>query len=301
MLVYLNKGGMAVAYFMFNMKLKTKNLKLLSYMSPKLFLSFLRTIYKNRRAILTMAKDDFKKQYLGSLLGFFWAIAQPAVYIFAIWIIFTFGFRAGSGKGGEIPFVLYLVSGFIVWSFFSGGLTAGAGSVQSYSYLVKKMVFAVSVLPVVKILSAFYIHLILFLLYLIVFFSKGYMFSLYTLQIFYYIFATFVLLLGLGWLTSSLNIFIQDVSQVIGVFTRIGFWFTPIFWKIDKFSPKIQFLLKLNPAYYLVNGYREALFYKVWFWERPMLTLYYWSFTMFFFILGAIVFKRLRPHFGDVL
>lgn len=269
--------------------------------SPKLFISFLRTVYKNRRTILVMARDDFRKQYLGSWLGFFWAIAQPGIYILAVWFIFSFGFRSGGGKGSDIPFVLYLVSGFIVWSFFSGGLSACVTSVESYSYLVKKMIFAVSVLPVVKVLSTFYIHLILLFLYFILFFSKGFFFTIYSLQIFYYIFAAFVLLIGLGWLSSSLNIFVKDVSQIIGVITKIGFWFTPVFWKIDRFSPKAQFILKLNPAYYLVNGYRDALFYKVWFWERPTLTLYYWAFTLFFFILGAIVFKRLRPHFGDVL
>ncbi|MEN8155232.1 MAG: ABC transporter permease [Acidobacteriota bacterium] len=271
-----------------------------NYLNPKLLFSFFRTLYKNRRTIFAMARDDFKKQYLGSFLGLFWSFFQPAVYIFTIWFIFSVGFRRGGGSS-DIPFVLYLVSGFVVWSFFSGALTAGATSVQSYSYLVKKMLFAVSILPVVKILSSLYIHFILFGLYMILFFSKGFFFSLYSLQIFYYIFASIVLLLGVGWLTSSLNIFIKDVTQIIGVITKIGFWFTPIFWRIDNFSPKIQFILKLNPVYYLVSGYRDALFYKVWFWEKPMLTAYYWSFTLFFFIVGAVVFKRLRPHFGDVL
>ncbi len=272
----------------------------LSYFSFKLFFSFLKTIYKNHRTILTMAKDDFKKQYLGSFLGFFWAIAQPAVYVFTIWFIFSLGMRGG-GKGGEHPFVLYLVSGFIIWSFFSGAFSAGSISVSTYSYLVKKMVFAVSILPVVKILSTFYIHIILLGLYFIMYFIHGYFFTIYSLQIFYYIFSTFVLLLGLSWLTASLNLFVKDISQLIGVIVKVGFWFTPIFWKIEMFPKKAQILLKLNPAFYLVTGYRDALLNKVWFWEKPMLTIYYWSFTLFFFVLGAIVFKRLRPHFGDVL
>lgn len=275
--------------------------KIFTYLSSKLFISFLKTVYKNRFTILSMAKNDFKKMYLGSYLGLFWAFFQPGAYIFTIWFIFSTGIRGGGGKDSAVPFILYLVSGFIIWIFFSTGLSGGATSVQSYSYLVKKMLFAVSVLPVVKILSTFYIHLVMIGLYLILYFSHGFFFSIYSLQLFYYFFATFILLLGLGWLTSSLNIFVKDIEQIIGVITKIGFWFTPIFWKIEKFSPKAQFILKLNPVYYLVSGYRDALFYKVWFWEKPLLTIYFWSFTLFFFIVGAIVFKRLRPHFGDVL
>jgi lipopolysaccharide transport system permease protein len=50
-----------------------------------------------------------------------------------------------------------------------------------------------------------------------------------------------------------------------------------------------------------VTGYRDSLFYKVWFWESPKLTLYFWGLTLAIFAFGAIVFRRLRPHFADVL
>lgn len=271
-----------------------------SYLNPKLFVSFLQILYENRRAIARLALNDFRKQYFGSFLGLFWAFVHPAVYMFAIYTIFTFGFKQGVSSEGY-PFVLYLVSGFIIWTFFSSGLTAGVSSIESYKYLVKKMRFAVSILPVVKILSTLYIHLIMIMMYLIIYFINNYYFSLYLLQVFYYIFATFILLLGFGWLTSSLSIFVKDTNQVIAVITRVGFWFTPIFWNPQMFPKKILFFLELNPAYYLVMGYRDSFLFETWFWEKPYLTLYFWSFTFCIFVLGAIVFKRLRPHFADVL
>ena len=61
------------------------------------------------------------------------------------------------------------------------------------------------------------------------------------------------------------------------------------------------FILKLNPLFYIVNGYRESIIYQVGFWEHPMLMLYYWGVTLILLITGVVVFKKLRPHFADVI
>jgi lipopolysaccharide transport system permease protein/teichoic acid transport system permease protein len=65
--------------------------------------------------------------------------------------------------------------------------------------------------------------------------------------------------------------------------------------------PKVQFLLKLNPMFYIVQGYRESFIYFVPFWHHWQMTLYFWGLTGIVFVLGATVFLRLRPHFADVL
>jgi ABC-type polysaccharide/polyol phosphate export permease len=54
-------------------------------------------------------------------------------------------------------------------------------------------------------------------------------------------------------------------------------------------------------VHYLVTGYRDSLLYKNWFWERPYLTLYFWGLTLVIFALGSILFRRLKPHFADVI
>jgi lipopolysaccharide transport system permease protein/teichoic acid transport system permease protein len=64
---------------------------------------------------------------------------------------------------------------------------------------------------------------------------------------------------------------------------------------------KYQFFLKLNPVFYIINGYRDALIYRRWFWESWELTLYFWCITLLIFVTGATLFKRLRPHFADIL
>jgi lipopolysaccharide transport system permease protein/teichoic acid transport system permease protein len=269
------------------------------YFSFAEFFEFLRDLYWKRRIIKSLVQKDFRNQFLGSFLGIFWAFFQPALFIFVLWFIFSQGFRAGLAM--DIPYVLYLMSGIVVWTFFSEGFVAGTMAVWENSYLVKKVSFRVSILPVVKILSHFLVHLIFFGLLAIVSLGHGLYPGIHAIQVIYYMFATIVLLMGLSWISSALHIFVRDVGQIIRVIARLGFWFTPVFWSLDILPAKYHFYLKLNPAYYLVNGYREALYYKVWFWEDYRLTLYFWAFTLFFFAVGAIAFRRLRPHFADVL
>jgi len=64
---------------------------------------------------------------------------------------------------------------------------------------------------------------------------------------------------------------------------------------------KIQSVLKLNPMFYIVQGYRESFIYFVPFWHHWEMTLYFWGFAGIVFILGGLIFLRLRPHFADVL
>ncbi len=271
----------------------------MKYLSIREFYEFLRGLYRTRQTIKQLVKKDFRQQYLGSFLGLFWAFFQPAVYICILWFIFATGFR--SGISTEFPFVLYLMSGMILWFFISESFTSGANALVENSYLVKKMVFRLSILPVVKVLSSLMIHVIFLGFLLVVYFFHGYSLHIHMLQVFYYLFATLILLLGLSWLSSALNVFVKDTIQIIRVFTRLGFWFTPIFWRIEMFPPKYQFVLKLNPFYYLINGYRDSLFYKVWFWKHLRLSCYYWAIACLFFIGGAIIFRRLRSHFADVI
>jgi lipopolysaccharide transport system permease protein/teichoic acid transport system permease protein len=126
-------------------------------------------------------------------------------------------------------------------------------------------------------------------------------FSIYWLQAFYYFAAMCVLALGVSWITSSVNIFARDTSQIVTVVMQIGFWSTPIFWDLSIMPEKVQAILKLNPMFYIVQGYRESFLYFVPFWHHPAMTLYFWGVTLFVFALGATIFLRLRPHFADVL
>ncbi|KYH34464.1 teichoic acid translocation permease protein TagG [Clostridium tepidiprofundi DSM 19306] len=265
----------------------------------KSFATFIKDIIKSREMIFRLSRNDFKVRYAGSYLGIVWAFVQPIVNILVFWFVFQVGFK--SAPVDNFPFILWLICGMIPWFYFSEGLNNGTNSLLQYNYLVKKVVFRVSILPVVKIISALFIHLFFIVFIFIMFGIYGYKPNIYNIQVVYYSFGIIVLLLGLSWITSSLMVFLKDTNEIIQIVLQFGFWLTPIFWSYTVLPKRYEFLLKLNPMFYITQGYRDAFIYKVWFWQKPNLTIYFWTITLLIFILGGVLFKKLKPHFSDVL
>lgn len=265
----------------------------------KQLLSFFEHLISSRKLIFELTKNDFKKRYLGSYLGILWAFIQPTITVLVFWFVFEVGFKSQPAE--NFPFILWLIPGMIPWFYFSDSISSATGSIMENSYLVNKVVFRVSILPVIKILSALIIHIFFILFLFFMFFLYGYPLSIYNLQVIYYVAATMILVSGLSWILSSLIVFIRDVGQAVGVTLQFLFWGTPIFWSVKILPEKYQFLIKLNPVYYIVEGYRNTFLYHKWFWEEPHLTVYFWVLTLIIFGLGATVFRKLRPYFADVL
>lgn len=260
---------------------------------------FLLDIFKSRRLIFELAKKDLKNRYLGSYLGIIWAFIQPMVTIFIFWFVFQVGFR--SAPVDNFPYVLWLVCGMVPWFFFSEGLQGATSSITDNSYLVKKVVFRVSSLPIIRIFSALFIHVFFIVVIFAMFFIYGYKPSIYNLQVIYYLIATISLLLGLCWITSALVVFIRDLGNIIAILIQFGFWLTPIFWSFKIMPEKYHFILKLNPIYYIVEGYRDTFINHIWFWQHYNITISFWLITLTLLFIGVFLFKRLQPHFADVL
>lgn len=261
-------------------------------------------LYQNRRLIWKLAKNDFKKRYAGSWLGMVWAMIQPVVTVVMYWLVFDVvmhGASRGIGGGGEVPYVLFLTAGLVPWFYFNEAWTNGTLALLEYNYLVKKVVFKISILPIIKVIGATFIHAFFVCILLVIATCYGYPPTLYTLQIFYYSFCTFVLVLALSYTTCALVVFMRDISQIINIVLQIGMWATPIMWDLGAIGSGWAKLLKLNPMVYIVNGYRSAIYEHSWFFEDFFSTMYFWIITVVLFGVGALVFKKLKVHFADVL
>ena len=199
------------------------------------------------------------------------------------------------------PFVLFLTAGQVPWFYFSEALSSGTSALLEYNYLVKKVVFKISILPLIKIIAATFIHIFFAGVLLIVAAIYGYYPTVYTIQLVYYSFCLFVFVLALSYTTCSVVVFFRDLSQIIGIVLQIGMWATPILWNIDSLNESWVTILKINPLVYIVNGYRSAIYERTWFFEDFYSTMYFWIVTALLFGFGALVFKRLKVHFADVL
>lgn len=259
-------------------------------------------LFQSRHLIWKLAKNDFKKRYAGSYMGALWAMLQPVVTIAMYYIVFDKIMGNSINRGtGEIPFVLFLTAGLVPWFYFSEALNNGTNALLEYNYLVKKVVFKISVLPIIKIIAATFIHVFFVCVMLVVAAIYGYYPTIYTLQIFYYSICLFLFVLALSYTTCSIVVFFKDLSQIINIGLQIGIWVTPIMWNLNILDNKWIVILKLNPLVYIVNGYRSAVYGREWFFRDFFSTMYFWIITTVIFGVGALIFKRLKIHFADVL
>jgi ABC-type polysaccharide/polyol phosphate export permease len=267
--------------------------------TAKNFLAFFTDILKNRKMLLGLAKNDCRAKFASSFLGIVWAFIQPLVTILVFWFVFQVGFK--NPPVSDVPFIIWFLPAYLAWTFFSEALVSGANCLMEYSYLVKKVNFRVSMIPVVKILSSAFVHLAFIVFIFIMVVACGVPLSIYNIQVIYYFLCTCILLLGLCWLFAAIAPFIKDMVNIIGVIIQIGFWMTPIFWNVNEMAPWVQNILKLNPMFYICRGYRDCFVDHVWFWQHGYTSLYFWGITLILLFTGAYLFRRMRPQFADVL
>lgn len=261
---------------------------------------FTQTIVRHRHTIYELAKRDFESQYKSTYLGFIWGFLHPVTYVLVVLLVFTIGLRSPVSRNG-IPFVIFLISGMIPWQFFSTTLSSITRVINSHSYLIKKGDLSLAILHIARILSNLVTHVLLVVIIIFIAWAYGYIPGIQTFQLIYYIFAMSVLLLGSGWITSSTSLFIEDVANLVTVSIQFGFWLTPIIWDISIVPAKYRWILKLNPVCYIITGYRDSLFNGPPFWVHIHETLYFWGATTIILVAGAVIFRRLKPHFGEVI
>lgn len=262
-------------------------------------LGLVKELVDNRTMILRLGKNDFKTRFAGSYLGIIWAFIQPVVTVLVYWFVFQVGFR--SSPVDNFPFVLWLTTGMVPWFFFSEAWNSGTNSLTDYTYLVKKVVFNISTIPVVKIVSALFVHVFFVAFTMFLYVLYGYKPDIYWLQVIYYSFCLLVMVTALAYLCSAIMVFFRDLSQIINVVLQVGIWLSCIMWSVDMLPERVRWVMYFNPIYYIVSGYRTALITKEWFWEMPYQTLGFWAFVIVLMSIGVNVFNKLRVHFADVL
>ncbi len=266
----------------------------------KSFYFFLSDLWQNRSVIVQLTKRDFQSRYLGSYLGLPWAFIKPLAVVAVMWFAFTYGLKIGK-IDNTVPFAMWLMIGIIPWFYVSENVTGSVKCLVEYSFLIKNINFRPGIIPLIKILTNSLIHLFFILILAAICLAYGYLPTIYWFQVFYYMLGGIILTLGLSWCFSSIQLFIRDCGHLLEVAVQIFFWATPIIWSYKMLPEKFYFLMKLNPVFYLIEGYRNTFIYGVWFFEDWALGLYYWSITLIVFVSGAFVFKKLKPHFADVL
>ena len=251
------------------------------------------------RLIWILARSDFRKRYIGSYFGIFWMCIQPVISVLIYYCVFQLGFKNNPVE--SLPYVVWLLPGIVPWFFFNDAVQNGVGTLISYRHWVKKLYFEIEVLPIVRIIASLFLHVFFIAVMIIVLMLYGCSPSIWWLESIYYLISNLILITALVYLTSAVNVFVKDMGQFVGILLQFGFWLAPIMYEPEIMPKWIQVALEWNPFTYIVSGFRNAFLYQRGFWETSGETAVFWCETGALLVISLLVFRRLKPHFADVL
>ncbi len=263
-------------------------------------MEFIKTLIKNRKLVAQLGKNDFKNRFAGTSLGAIWGFVSPFIFMLTYVIVFQYILKTGSA--GNYPYVVWFLPGMSMWMLINDSILNASGSIRNYSYLVKKVVFPVDIIPVISLTSAGIVGIFLFIISIVVCAIYGYIINV--IELIYLLIAVYALIISITRLTSAICTLVPDFVQLLGVLMQLLFWFTPIIWNISMLQGH-QLLYKIvscMPFTYLVNGFRCAFTGETHILAMHGIpTIIFWIFVFIIFIWSNYVFKKNKKDFADVL
>ena len=195
-------------------------------------MDFLMNIFQNRKLIFQLGKNDFKNKFASTSLGAIWGFVQPFVFMITYVIVFQFILRTNSS--GDTPYIVWFLPGMAMWLFLNDSIVNASMSIRSYSYLVKKVVFPVDIIPIISLTSSSIVGLFLVLVSIVVCIIMGFIPNI--LLLIYVLFALYMFIISITRITSAICTLVPDFCQLLTVLMQLFFWFTPIVWNLDMLS-----------------------------------------------------------------
>lgn len=263
-------------------------------------MEFIKSIIKNRRLIWQLGRNDFKNRFASTSLGSIWGFLQPFVFMFTYVIVFQYILKTGSS--GDTPYVVWFLPAMAVWQWLNDSIMSASSSIRVYSYLVKKVVFPVDIIPMISIVASSFVGLFLIVVATVVCIIFGYYPNV--LKLIYVLFATYAFMIAFTRFTSAVTTVVPDFANLLGIAMQLFFWFTPIIWNLSMLSEHQTLLtiIKCTPFTYLVTGFREVFIEESIITENHFLfTIVFWVITAIMLVWGNSVFKRNKKDFADVL
>jgi ABC-type polysaccharide/polyol phosphate export permease len=263
-------------------------------------MEFIKTLWKNKKLVWQLGKSDFKNRFASTSLGAIWGFLQP--FVFMITYVIVFEYILHTQSSGEYAYAVWFIPAMAMWQTINDMIMSASNSIRNYSYLVKKVVFPVDVIPVISIVASSFVGIFLFIVAVVVCIAFGKYPNILTLI--YIIFAMYCFIIAFTRFTSAVTTMVPDFSNLLGILMQLFFWFTPIIWNLSMLSNH-QTLLKIiqcTPFTYLVTGMRQVFIGEnIITADNGIYTIVFWVITIIMFVWGNYVFKKNKKEFADVL
>jgi len=251
-------------------------------------------LYHYREFLNTSIKKEIRGKYKKSFLGILWSFLNPLLMLMVYAIIFPIIL-----KSPEKNYVMFLMTALIPWTFFTTVVTQGLSTIVANGNILKKVYFPREILPISTVTSGLVNFLISCVIIFIFLIFTGIGFSRYILLLPFIILIEYLFLLGVVFILSSITVYLRDLEHIIGVVIQALFYGTPIVYSLNTIPKNFLWVFKLNPMAYIVQGYRDVLYYQT----LPDLGGLFLIFglSIILIIIGYYVFNKLQKGFAEEL
>jgi ABC-type polysaccharide/polyol phosphate export permease len=253
-----------------------------------------------RGLIWNFVKRDISSKYVGSLLGIYWSVINPLITLIVYIIVFGVFLKVRLPDSTSIwDFSLYFAAGFLPWIAFQSAVMRASNSITENKSYIKKVPFPSEIFPIYTTISELVNLLIGLAIYFVLFFILKGTPTIFILLLPLAVFLQVIFTLSLAFFLSSGAVYFRDIPQILGAVFMIWFWVTPIAYTINLIPADYQWIEKLNPAYYMLEIYRDALFYGKL--PEPAILIPFLVFSVGMLILGILFFRKTKRGFGELL
>ena len=247
------------------------------------------TFKKYHFLLLQLVKKDIKLKYRNSYLGVFWTMLEPLLTMLVLVLVFS-----KIGKGTK-DFHVYILSGRLLYTFFSNTTKTALRSVRSNANMIKKVYVPKYMYPFASVVSGYIMFLISLLVLVLVAIVRGITPTWHLVEVIFPLIIVFIMTLGAGLLLSATAVFFRDMEYLWGVALTLLMYACGIFYRVEDIaSEKNIWLFRLNPLYAVIENFRDAIF------GNPMnvsTMLYSFVFSVVLLVVGIVVFYRKQDHF----
>lgn len=261
---------------------------------------FLCTLFERRSLLLQLVVRDFRQRYIGSVAGWLWGLIHPIVLLFSYWFVFSVCLKQKLDAHQVTQnYPLFLFAGMLPWLLFSETVMRSSASLVEQSNLITKTVFPAEIIPISIFLSSLVSHVLALALVMIAaaVWIGAISPALLLFPILFILLGLFAI--GIGWIASSLQVYLRDTAQILTVALTLWFWVTPIFIAEDKFPARLRFLIVANPLAYVVRAYRGMLLGRQLPSSADLGLMAAYAIATFF--VGGLFFRYMKRGFADVL
>lgn len=259
------------------------------------------SISNTAELVFQLARREVSARYKGSVLGIFWSFVNPLLMLCVYTLFFSviLKVRWGDAQQSRSEFAMLLFVGLMMHGFIAECINRAPGLVVGNVNYVKKVVFPIGILPVVSICSALFHWAISMVVLALALFVLGYGLPPTFPLIFLVMLPLILYALGLSWILSVLGVFLRDINQVVGVFSQILLFLSPVFFPISNIPLEYRGIFMANPLTTLIDQGRSVVItgqFPDWgVWSVQLLV------SLAFCFLGFAFFRRAKGGFADVL